>query len=185
MNDNDENTQIQMRLEDGTLLTSQETSRRFIDAVSHLLLGKPADHSAKEFGSELLLVVGPELDHGGLLWLGGLAMENLRSVIYVTVLPDTPTFANIAFAAHVGDKIHVHQHCMLTLAKGATRGRLVPRSFTEGGYRFNAKGQPQPVATTANIEAAIPDMTRAYVRFGKLLGRRPAGAWSPDLLSAA
>jgi len=176
---------MQMLLKDGTLLTGQETSRRFIEAVSYLLLGKPADHSANSFGSELLLIVGPELDRNGLLWLGRVAMENLRSVIYVTILPETPTFADIAFAAHVGDKTHVHQHCMLTLAKDSTRGRLVPRSFTEGGYRFNAKGQPQPVATVANSEAAIPDMTRAYVRFGKLLRRHPVGAWTPDLLSAA
>ncbi|WP_380784895.1 hypothetical protein [Sphingomonas sp. R86521] len=185
MNDNEKTTQMQMRLEDGTLLTSQETSRRFIEAVSCLLLGKPAAHSAENFGSELLLMVGPELDRDGLVWLGGVAMKNLRSVIYVTILQETPTFADIAFAAHVGNKIHVHQHCMLTLAKGAARARLVPRSFTEGGYRFNAKGQPQPVATVANIEAAIPELTLAYVRFGKLLRRRPAGAWAPDLLSAA
>lgn len=185
MNDNGKTTETQMRLEDGTLLTGQETSRRFIEAVSCLLLGKPTDDSAKDFGSELLLIVGPELDHAGLLWLGGIAMENLRSVLYLTILPETPNFPHIAFAAHVGGKIHVHQHCMLTLAKGATRGRLVPRSFTEGGYRFNAKGKPQPGATVANMEAAIPDMTRAYVRFGKLIRRRPAGAWSPDLLSAA
>ncbi|WP_231420763.1 hypothetical protein [Sphingomonas sp. Leaf205] len=185
MNDNEKTTQVQMRLEDGTLLTGQETSRRFVEALSCLLLGKPADHSAPRFGSELLLMVGPELDRDGMLWLGGIAGENMRSVVYVTVVPDMPNVPNIALAAIVGSKIHVHQRCMLTLAKGSTRARLVPQSFDEGAYRFIPSGAPQPTAAPTDMTTAVPDMTRAYVRMGKLLSRRPAGAWAPDLLSAA
>lgn len=185
MNDNEKTTTIHMLLDDGTVLDPQETSRRYVDALSCLLLGKSADHSAAGFGGELLVMVGPELDHDGLLWLGGIAADNLRSVVYATVLPETPNFPNIALAAHIGDKIHIHQHCMLSLSKNASRGRLVPRSFTEGGYRFNASGQPQLSTTAANFQAGVPDMTRAYDRLGKLIRRRPHGDWAPDLLSAA
>jgi hypothetical protein len=187
VNDN-ENMNFQgprIRLEDGTVLSSRATAKRFVDAASRMLLGHRATGSEPRPVDQLLVAIGPELGPDGMLWLAGMAQDNQQSVVYLSIRPEALNVPAIAFAAHLGKQVRVHKHCLLTLRHGDRRARLLPIELSQGAYVFGADGRPSIVAAPRSHAAARDDMTRAYVRFGEHIKTPPKDGWSPEILATA
>lgn len=152
--------------------------KRSMGALTRLLVGKKGDPREPAFNRHVMVIVGGQLPPAGMMWLADAARLNRKHVIHLSASPnhDIPT---IAMAYRRGEMVEVYEYCMLCMAPGEDRVRIVPDTFKHGAFRFAPDMKLKRCNAPRSFDAAMGVMARAYNRFHELCADTPADDWQP------